>query len=152
MFFVINEQIFVDFKLTFSISKLQFCSSNNYIIMKNLYLTKSSQVALKEILYLKSDENYTAIYTTNQERLMVARTLRVMQERIEDTQSFIRINNNHVVNISFMNGWRKDDKKLVIILEDGQEFVVSRRRISDFREAIRKSPKAILLKNNKVNS
>lgn len=114
--------------------------------MKKLYLTKSSQVALRDILYLKSDENYTAIHTTNQERLIVARTLRVMQERIDDEQSFIRINNNHVVNVSFMNSWRKDENKFVIILEDGQELVVSRRRIVGFREAIKKSSKVILQK------
>lgn len=114
--------------------------------MKKLYLTKSSQIALNEILYLKSDENYTTVHTTNQERLLVARTLRVMQERINDEFTFIRISNNHVVNIAFMNGWRKEDKKLVIILEDGQELIVSRRRISEFREAIRKTAKAILLK------
>ncbi len=114
--------------------------------MKKLYLTKSSQIALDEILYLKSDENYTAIHTTNQERLVVARTLRVMQERISDELTFIRISNNHVVNIDFMNGWRREEKKLLIILADGQELVVSRRRMSDFREAIKKTPKALLLK------
>lgn len=116
--------------------------------MKKLFLNRSNEIALNEILYLKSDENYTAVHTINQERLVVSRTLRVMEDRI-DEQSFIRINNSHVINLSFITAFRRDERRLIVVLDDGQELYVSRRRVGAFRELIKKTSKATLLRRSK---
>ncbi len=117
--------------------------------MRKLFLNRSNEIALNEILYLKSDENYTSVHTVNNERLVVSRTLRVMEDRI-DEQSFIRINNSHVINLSFITACRRDDRRLIIMLDDGQEFYVSRRRVVAFRALIRKSDKANILRKSKA--
>jgi DNA-binding LytR/AlgR family response regulator len=74
-----------------------------------------------------------------------------MEERI-DEQSFIRISNSHIINLSFIAECRRDERRLIIMLDDGQEFYVSRRRVGNFRELMSKSPKAILLRKNKRKS
>lgn len=115
-------------------------------MVKKISINRNDEIALDEILYLQSDVNYTAIHTINRERLVVSRTLGVMENRINE-QSFIRISNSHLVNLSFIISCRKDDRRLIVRLNDGQEFHVSRRRVGVIRELIRKSPKATLLRN-----
>lgn len=104
--------------------------------MKKISVNRNVELLINEIIYLKGEGNYTHIYCTKGEKLIVSRTLKVLEEKIDD-QSFIRINNNHVINLSFMVSCTKDGRKLSVSLGDELTFDVSRRKTSTFRKELK---------------
>lgn len=112
--------------------------------MKTVFLNKSSQVAIDDIIYLKSDRNYTEVYTTNDKCLIISQTLGIIAEKI-DEESFIRISNSHIVNVAFIAICKIGNKKVIVKLEDGLELNVSRRRISSFNQSVRQLTKPLML-------
>ena len=54
-----------------------------------------------DILYLKSDSNYTEIYLTDGKMYCVCRTIKTLEEQIPETE-FIRIHRSYVVAASFI--------------------------------------------------
>ena len=117
--------------------------------MKKLSVNRSIELFLHEIIYLKSEGNYTLIHSANGEKLIVSRTLRVIAEKIDD-QSFVRINNSHVINLSFIVSCKKEGRRLIISFDDDLTFDVSRRRIGSFRKELNKYPQKFLWMKTKV--
>lgn len=116
--------------------------------MKKLFINRSIELFLHEIIYLKSEGNYTIINCANGEKLIVSRTLRIIAEKIED-HSFVRINNSHVINLSFIVSCKKEGRRLIISFDDDLKFDVSRRKIASFRKELNKFPKKILWKKTR---
>ncbi|CAH0995672.1 hypothetical protein EMA8858_01797 [Emticicia aquatica] len=103
--------------------------------MKTLYLTRHQQININEILYLQGDSNYTFIHSVNKPTTIASKTLHLIHSSI-DYESFIRISKNLILNIDYISTYDIEDKRLSLILYNGQQFTVSRRRFKSCLDKI----------------
>ena len=76
-----------------------------------------------DIMYLKSESNYTYLYLINNKKLLISKTLRFLVERINDP-IFIRIHASYFINSRYLCQYLKSKDK--VILERNIELPVSR--------------------------
>lgn len=91
-------------------------------------------INLKDIIRCESDNNYTNFLLNSGEKILVTKTLKEYDETLSDTD-FIRVHQSHLVNIKFIDRYIKGDGG-TIIMTDGSEVEVSRRRKEDFLRVI----------------
>ena len=87
-------------------------------------------VELSSIIRCESDGSYTSIFIQNRGRLLIAKSIKEV-ERILDNNSFFRIHNSHIVNLNYIQKYRKG-KSGSIELTDGTIIPVSRNKKTDF--------------------
>jgi len=91
-------------------------------------------VKVKNILYCQADSNYTIFHLQNNQQVMVSRSLKEYDE-ILTPQGFYRIHQSYLIKLSFVKKYIKGEGGSVI-LENGKELDVSRRRKEGFIQAI----------------
>lgn len=91
-------------------------------------------IPLKEILYLQSDGNYTSICLENKPKMVSSRNLGEYETLLENLH-FFRIHHSTIVNLAHIREYLRGDGGSVI-LSDGTELDVSKRRKKEFLEAI----------------
>ena len=89
---------------------------------------------LSEILYIKADDNYSEFFLRNGQTRIVSMTLRKVRKAYP-LDRFFRINNSVIINLEHVVSYTKVGGKEVKLV-DGQSFPISRRRFSDFQEAV----------------
>ncbi len=89
-------------------------------------------IVLGNIIRMESDGNYTKIYSEKENYLISSKTLKTYEELLSH-QGFIRIHNSHMVNMEKIKSILKNE---ILILIDGTQLPISRRRKKDLREAI----------------
>lgn len=82
-----------------------------------------------DILRLESDGNYTKIFKDDGSSIISSRTLKVYEEIMKNYE-FVRVHNSHIVNYNKISSILKNE---MIIMEDGSEVPLSRRRKKDLR-------------------
>ena len=85
---------------------------------------------IDQIIRCKSDVNYTTIYKTDHQKLVVAKTLKEFEELLSE-QDFFRIHNSDLINLHYIKSYNKG-KGGSVILTDGTELEVSTRRKDEF--------------------
>ena len=89
-------------------------------------------VALHDIRLFESDGNYTRVYF-DQHRPLTLRSLNQLEERL-DPQRFFRASRRHIVNLDFVERVHPNQAGgLDLMLRDGLQVEVSRRRSAQFR-------------------
>lgn len=91
-------------------------------------------VKIDSIIRCASDGNYTILYLTNGEKIMVAKTLKDFDEMLEE-YGFYRIHNTHLINLAYVKSYKKDDGGFVEMI-DKSMIEVSRRRKDGFMDII----------------
>jgi two-component system LytT family response regulator len=89
-----------------------------------------SFVALRDILRLDSDGNYTIFYLTDGRKLMASKTLGEYEHLLE-SEEFYRIHRSHMVNLRHVKKFIKGENAGVL-LSDGSTVEVARRKKADF--------------------
>ena len=92
-------------------------------------------VKIKEITRCESDNNYTNIFLNNGEKIIVSKTLKEYDEMLTPF-NFFRIHKSHLINLKYLERYKKGEGGYVI-MEDGAELEVSRRRKEDFLAALK---------------
>ena len=87
-------------------------------------------INLKDIIRCEADSNYTNFYLNSGEKILVTKTLKEYDESLGGLD-FIRVHQSHLVNIKFIDRYIKGDGGTIIMV-DGSEVEVSRRRKEDF--------------------
>ncbi len=87
-------------------------------------------VKLEDIIRCESDNNYTIFYLKNNEKILVSKTMKEYEDMLEN-KGFFRTHKSHIINLSFLKKYIKGEGGTVI-MEDGSEVAVSRRRKEDF--------------------
>lgn len=77
-------------------------------------LTGINLVTANEILYLESDSNYTTFYLKDKSKLVVSKTLKVMEEQLKDLP-FLRVHHSFVVNLAAIDQYIKGDGGTIIL-------------------------------------
>jgi two-component system, LytTR family, response regulator len=91
-------------------------------------------LAVKEILYLTSDGNYTTIYLENKQKIISSRSLGDYETLLENLH-FFRIHHSSIINLAQIREYLKGEGGSVI-LSDGTELDVSKRRKKEFLDLI----------------
>ncbi|MDP2723152.1 MAG: LytTR family DNA-binding domain-containing protein [Bacteroidales bacterium] len=93
-------------------------------------------VKLNEIIRCESDNNYTYFYLVSGEKLLVSKTMKEYEDLL-DGRGFFRTHKSHLINLHFMKKYLKGEGGTVI-MEDGSEVLVSRRRKDEFMQILSK--------------
>jgi len=87
-------------------------------------------INIKDIIRCEADNNYTFFYLNSGEKILVTKTLKEYDETLSGVD-FIRVHQSHLVNTKFIDRYIKGDGGS-IIMADGSEVEVSRRRKEEF--------------------
>lgn len=91
-------------------------------------------VELDEIIRLEADNNYTTIFTVNQGKIVVSKTIKDFEDNL-DSNNFFRIHKTNIINLKHLRKYSKKDGGLVF-MSDGAELSISKRRHSLFLEKV----------------
>jgi two-component system LytT family response regulator len=83
-------------------------------------------VAIDTILYCIASSNYTTFVMKDKKKLVISRTLKEIEEMLED-HGFLRIHHSHLVNINAIEKYIRGEGGTVL-MTDGTELDVSRSR------------------------
>lgn len=81
-------------------------------------------VTVDSIITCHSDSNYTILRLKNKEKLIVSRTLKDVEELLED-HAFIRVHHSHLVNLNEITKYVKGEGGY-LVMSDGSIIDVSR--------------------------
>lgn len=89
-----------------------------------------------EIVFCEADENYTIVYLLNGERMVVSKTLKLIEELLPH-KIFYRIHRSFVVNLNLIKEYSKENGNSVI-MKTGKTIDVSERNKKSFLEILTK--------------
>jgi len=98
-------------------------------------------VNTSDIMYLEADSNYTILHLSGLKKIVATRTMGDF-EKILDQPEFFRIHKSIIININYLRAYSSYQGNFVE-LTDGTSLNISRRRLNDFREAIKQFTKSI---------
>jgi two-component system LytT family response regulator len=81
-------------------------------------------VELKNVLYCEADNNYTWFYLANGQKHLVSKTLRDIQDTLEE-RNFLRVSRQHLINLDHIAKFMKGEGSYVI-MSNGQSITVAR--------------------------
>ena len=81
-------------------------------------------VLLTHIVRCEAEGTYTFFYLQNGEKILVSKVLKEYAELLENN-GFIRTHQSHLVNLTFVKSWLKEDGGM-LLLETGEKIPVSR--------------------------
>ena len=81
-------------------------------------------VALDSIISCASDSNYTVFFLKNRQKIIVSRTLKDVEEMLNE-HSFFRVHHSYIVNMNEINKYIKGEGGY-LIMSDGSNVDVSR--------------------------
>ena len=80
-----------------------------------------------QLMRCEADDNYTHLYFKNKNKITACRTLKEVEEQLEDFNFFIRVHQSHIVNLNEIIRYMHGDGGY-LILSDGTSVNVSRSR------------------------
>lgn len=87
-------------------------------------------INIKDIIRCEADNNYTHFFLNSGKKILVTKTLKEYDESLSGLD-FIRVHQSHLVNVKFVDRYIKGEGG-VIVMADGSEVEVSRRRKEGF--------------------
>jgi two-component system LytT family response regulator len=94
-----------------------------------------SFIDINEIIYCKSDDNYTEFYLVGNKKVVVCRALKETNEML-NKHSFFRIHQSFLVNFKYIKKYSKFNNTVEVT--NGDELPVSKRKKDEFIEFINK--------------
>lgn len=91
-------------------------------------------VEIENIVRCQSDSNYTNVYCKNENRVLISRTLKEIEELLKD-HGFLRVHQSHLINPKFVKGILRQDGGS-LIMNDDQEIPVSRQKAKQINEIL----------------
>ncbi len=92
-------------------------------------------VKVQDIVSIEADINYSIITVVGNEKIVTTRILKELDEVLEDSKIFMRINKSCLVNINFIKTYSKKEPH-ILTLVDGREFEISRRKKQEVNERL----------------
>jgi two-component system LytT family response regulator len=83
-------------------------------------------IKVSDIIRCESDDYYTRFFFTDRNKLLLSKTLKDVEEMLNGL-GFIRTHKSHLINISFIKSYLKNDGGY-IVLSNGDQIPVSRRK------------------------
>jgi two-component system LytT family response regulator len=86
-----------------------------------------------EILYAESDGNYSTIFLTDGDKIVLTKKLKEVNALLPD-DSFFRIHNSYIINLNKIKEFLKTDG--YVVLKSNHKIPVSRQKKSDFLDLL----------------
>ncbi|MEM8847196.1 MAG: LytTR family DNA-binding domain-containing protein [Bacteroidota bacterium] len=86
-----------------------------------------------DILYAESDGNYSTIYLSDGQKILLTKKLKEVNTLLPD-HSFFRIHNSYIINLNKIKEFLKTDG--YVVLESNHKIPVSRQKKSDFLDLL----------------
>jgi two-component system LytT family response regulator len=121
------------------VSGLVEIAKNKPTQLERIGLTTSDGLVfknVKEIIHCESDRNYTLVHLVNNEKLLVSKALKEIDETLEGS-GFFRIHNSFLINLSHVKKYVRGDGGHVI-MSNNKEINVSRSKKDEFLELFSK--------------
>lgn len=80
-----------------------------------------------QVLYFEANDNYTHLFQKNKNKIIACRTLKEMEEQIQDFSFFVRVHNSFMVNLNEVIKYVRGEGGY-LIMSDGSTVNVSRSR------------------------
>ncbi len=106
------------------------------LVVKKISISTSDKIHLIEvddIIRCESDNYYTIIYFKDGTSLLVSKTLKEMEQKLEE-YDFVRTHKSHLVNMRCIMNFIKDE--MMVLLTDGAKVPVSKRKKEKILEVI----------------
>jgi len=116
--------------LFFYIIKILMTNPSRY---PSIAIANGSEISFywpKDIVYCKSEGNYTTVFLLGGEKVTTAKKLKDLESTLPHDR-FIRVHHSFVINLTHVKKFLNDERKLAV-MTDGMEIQVSRRRKSEF--------------------
>jgi two-component system LytT family response regulator len=122
----------------FSIEKLEsaMVNFNSRSIHKRITLNTDGKLLFlesDEILYAESDGNYSTIFLTDGQKIVLTKKLKEVNELLP-SDSFFRIHNSYIINLNKIKEFLKTDG--YVVLKSNHKIPVSRQKKSDFLDLL----------------
>ena len=98
-------------------------------------------VHIRDVLRLEAEDNYTHIFLKNGNKITASRTIKWYEELL-GPMNFFRVHKRHVINLNYMQKFVKGDGGY-LVMDDGMNIEVSRRRRPAFMEQMRRLQEGI---------
>ncbi len=99
----------------------------------SIFIGGRQNVNPKEVIWLQADVNYTRIFLIDGKKILVATTLKEIENRFSAFPKFFRINKSMIINIDCI----KQISQEKIIFLNGETCKPSRRRKKAFFEVLK---------------
>ncbi|RZL49196.1 MAG: response regulator transcription factor [Pedobacter sp.] len=86
--------------------------------------SETRYVALSEIIRCEADNTYTFFFLTNNERILVSKSLKEYADLLKPN-GFLRTHQSHLVNPKYVKSWLKEDGG-ILLLTSGEKIPVSK--------------------------
>ncbi|MRI00942.1 response regulator [Kriegella sp. EG-1] len=116
------EDILVNFNANTSPKKITFNTDGKLLFLDS-----------EEILYAESDGNYSTIYLSDGQKLVLTKKLKEVNDLLPK-DSFFRIHNSYIINLQKIKEFLKTDG--YVVLTSNHKIPVSRQKKSDFLDMI----------------
>ncbi len=107
------------------------------LVVRKISLSTSDKIHLIDvdnIIRCESDNYYTIIYFKDGSNLMVTKTLKEIEQKLEEF-GFVRTHKSHLVNLRSIMNFIKDE--MMVVMEDGVKVPVSKRKKESIMEVIK---------------
>ncbi len=84
-------------------------------------------IPAEEIIYCEADDNYTHLFTKNKNKITACRTLKEIEEQLQDFSFFIRVHHSYMVNLNEVAKYVRGEGGY-LVMSDGSIVNVSRSR------------------------
>jgi two-component system, LytTR family, response regulator len=106
---------------------------------RRIALTSSDHLVFvdtSDVIYCESDSNYTTFFLTNGEKVVISKTLKDVEEML-DQEDFFRIHASYLVNMKHVSKFTRGDSGNVV-MSNNQHLAVSRKKKDEFFERFSK--------------
>ena len=122
----------------FSVEKLEMAmlNFNSRSIHKRITLNTDGKLIFlesDEILYAESDGNYSTIFLTDGQKIVLTKKLKEVNELLP-SDSFFRIHNSYIINLNKIKEFLKTDG--YVVLKSNHKIPVSRQKKSNFLDLL----------------
>jgi len=106
------------------------------LTVRKISLSTSDKIHLIEvdnIVRCESDNYYTIIYFKDGSNMLVSKTLKEIEQKLEE-YDFVRTHKSHLVNVRCITNFIKDE--MMVLMSDGSKVPVSKRKKEKIMEVI----------------
>lgn len=102
-------------------------------MQKPLFIYKNEEKSIDTslIVYVQSDVNYSCFRLSNGTKILVAKTLKVFEHRLQGQKNFIRLSKSCIINTHFLKTYDQDSRRITLM--NGYSVLVSRRRTKNIQ-------------------
>jgi two-component system LytT family response regulator len=84
-------------------------------------------VPAEQVISCEADDNYTYLYLKNKNKIVACRTLKEMEEQLQDFHFFVRVHHSYLVNLNEVTKYVRGEGGY-LVMSDGSTVNVSRSR------------------------